>query len=62
MKIKKRYEVTLTNSEVIHVTSHMNYYDIDKLFHALDDLWSSIDFEEWTLEISPYWEEVPDNA
>ena len=61
MKIK-RYEVTLTNPEAIHVTSHLKYDDIKMLFYALHELWSSLDFEEWTLEISPYWEEVPDNA
>ena len=61
MKVKK-YEVALTNPEAIHVTSHLNSRDIEMIFSALNSLWSDLDFEEWTLEISPYWEEVQDNA
>lgn len=61
MKIK-RYEVTLTTPDGVHIAPSCNQRMVRVLFEALDELWCSIDFEEWTLEVSPYWEEVPDNA
>lgn len=61
MKVKK-YEVTLTNPERVHIRSGLNRRDVLMIFEALEELWDIIDFEEWTLEISPYWEEVLDDA
>lgn len=61
MKIK-RYFVTLTNPEASHSVKAYNLNEVERLLSSLDYLWGDIDFEEWTLEISPYWEEVPDDA
>ncbi len=61
MKLKK-YEVTLTNPEAIHIRPGLNRRDVVMIFEALEELWDIIDFEEWTLEISPYWEEVSADA
>ena len=61
MKVKK-YEVVLTNPEAVHTRSFLNRQDVVRIFEAIELLWDNIDFEEWALEISPYWEEVPDNA
>lgn len=61
MKVKK-YEVTLTNPEAVHIRSGLNRRDVMTVCEALEVLWDIIDFEEWTFEISPYWEEVKDNA
>lgn len=38
MKVK-RYEVTLTNPEAIHVASYLTYQDIKYALDALDTLW-----------------------
>lgn len=61
MKVKK-YEVTLTNPEAVHIRSGLNRREVVMIYEALEELWDIIDFEEWTLEISPYWEEVRDDA
>lgn len=57
----KRYEVRLTNPEATHIKSHLRLADIYRVIDELDALWSTMDFEEWTLEISPYWEEVDED-
>ena len=61
MKVKK-YEVTLTNPEAVHIARFYCRGDIERLFADLDDLWRDLDFEEWTIEISPFWEEVPEDG
>ena len=61
MKVKK-YMVTLTTPEAVHIAHFYSRGDIERLFAYLDGLWRDLDFEEWTMEISPYWEEVPEDG
>ncbi len=61
MKVKK-YQVTLTSPEEIHVITFQSYNEVNFLFGALDELWRYADLELWSLEITPFWEEVPDDA